>query len=171
MKNDGNLLIPEGTKVNWDFNTLQTSQIEIQFSDSTTTPINQVSENNYQGQKKFTNDLSYQIKFQNKKVIDSMKYTVRCIKDAYPTIEVQTFKDSIFKKKFSFESEIDKSLVHEANLMLKSCAGNEKDAELIHDLLELQRAKVLLMNNRGLQKDLEKSLEEHTVFSRTESCR
>lgn len=67
----------------------------------------------------------------------------------------------IYKKNFQFEEEIDRSILKEKKLLLASCKKNKEDFELINDLLSLQKTKVLLMNNRGLQKDLEKKLEEH----------
>lgn len=75
--------------------------------------------------------------------------------------DVSKIYQSIFKKKFSFASEIDQSKKKEMELLLKSCKNNQKDFELINDLITLQKTKVLLMNNWGIQKDLEKALEEH----------
>jgi DNA sulfur modification protein DndC len=72
----------------------------------------------------------------------------------------------IFQKEFSFADEIDQSLKQEKALLLKSCRENKEDFNLINDLLALQKAKIILMNNWGLQKDLENKLEEHLYPSR-----
>ena len=68
---------------------------------------------------------------------------------------------TIYNKKFQFEEEIDKTVLREKELLLESCENDKDDFRLINDLLSLQKTKVLLMNNRGLQKDLERKLEEH----------
>ena len=83
--------------------------------------------------------------------------------------DVSKIYKSIFKKTFQFDEEIDRSELAEKNLLLKCCKKNKKDFELINDLLALQKSKVLLMNNRGLQKDLEKKLEEHLYPTKTDS--
>jgi DNA sulfur modification protein DndC len=38
------------------------------------------------------------------------------------------------------------------------CKNNPKDYQLINDLLSLQKSKTILMNNYGLQSDLENRL-------------
>ncbi len=75
--------------------------------------------------------------------------------------DVPTIYKNIFGKKFRFETEIDKNLKKEKEILLRSCGNDEEDFKLINKLLSLQKSKVLLMNNWGLQKDLEKQLEEH----------
>lgn len=72
----------------------------------------------------------------------------------------------IFGKEFQFGSEIDENLKKEKTLLLESCKEEKGDFKLINDLLALQKSKVLLMNNWGLQKDLEKKLEEHLYPSK-----
>ena len=72
---------------------------------------------------------------------------------------------SIFKQtmgnKFEAVAEIDTSLKQEKEMLLKSCGEKKEEFDLINDLLALQHSKILMMNKWGLQKDLEKRLEEH----------
>ena len=75
--------------------------------------------------------------------------------------DISKIYSDIYNKKFQFDEEIDRTVLREKELLLESCKKNKKDFGLINDLLSLQKTKVLLMNNRGLQKDLEKKLEEH----------
>lgn len=75
--------------------------------------------------------------------------------------DISKIYSDIYNKKFQFDGEIDRTVLREKELLLESCKKNKKDFGLINDLLSLQKTKVLLMNNRGLQKDLEKKLEEH----------
>ena len=49
-----------------------------------------------------------------------------------------------------------------ANEILKSvCDANPSDTELITSLLKAQKSKILLVNKRGLQNDIEKIIEEY----------
>ena len=78
-----------------------------------------------------------------------------------PEYDISTMYSDIFNKKFQFSGDINDAILREKKLLLESCKNDKKDFTLINDLLALQKTKVLLMNNRGLQKDLEKKLEEH----------
>jgi len=80
--------------------------------------------------------------------------------------DVPTIYKEIFGKKFRYTEEIDQNIRREKDLLLESCKNNVADFKLINDLLSLQKSKVLLMNNRGLQKDLERKLEEHLYPSK-----
>lgn len=53
----------------------------------------------------------------------------------------------------------DDKIIKEKELLKKVCKS-KKDYELINELLTIQKAKILLMNNRGLQNDIENRLEQ-----------
>ncbi len=86
-------------------------------------------------------------------------------------IQVIWYRDSIFNEKvadiynstygttFSFEQEDGKSL-KEIELLKKVCVDTPKDYTLLRDLLTLQKTKTILMNNRGLQNDLENRIDQ-----------
>jgi len=80
--------------------------------------------------------------------------------------DVAKIYSSIFEKEFQFKEDIDQSIKREKEILLESCGKNKEDFRLINDLLSLQKSKVLLMNNRGLQRDLERKLEEHLFPSK-----
>lgn len=86
-------------------------------------------------------------------------------------IQVIWYRDGIFSHKVAdiyqsvFGKEIQIAGVNEQTIkeqeMLKdSCKDSPKDFELIHELLALQKTKTILMNNRGLQNDIENRLEK-----------
>lgn len=84
-------------------------------------------------------------------------------------IQVLWYRDNIFTKnvadiynivygiKINLESYNEKFL-KEKKLLKESCK-NQSDFDLINDLLSLQKSKTILMNNRGLQNDLENKIE------------
>jgi len=59
----------------------------------------------------------------------------------------------------SFDVDDDKS-IKEKELLKDVCNAKSGDFDLINDLLTLQKTKTLLMNNRGLQNDLENRLDQ-----------
>lgn len=55
------------------------------------------------------------------------------------------------------------SILQEKELLREVCINNKTDFDLINDLLILQKSKTILMNNRGLQNDLEKRIENYLI--------
>ena len=62
---------------------------------------------------------------------------------------------------------VHKDMSEERQMLKESCAINKLDFELINSLLKAQKNRILLMNKRGLQKDIENILDEylHPVFT------
>jgi DNA sulfur modification protein DndC len=81
-------------------------------------------------------------------------------------IQVTWYRDGIFDFKVSdiFSSVygrkifVDNMKFKEKIILEEICKNNPKDYQLINDLLSLQRSKTILMNNYGLQTDLENRL-------------
>ena len=72
----------------------------------------------------------------------------------------------IFAKIYGRELEIENANFDnsiEKKLLKTVCASNEKDYELINNLLTLQHSKTLLLTNYGLQNDLEKRIEQFVI--------
>jgi len=91
-------------------------------------------------------------------------------------IQVTWYRDGIFDFKVSdifssvYEREIavDYMKFKEKIILEDICKLNPRDYQLINDLLSLQKSKTILMNNYGLQTDLENRLE--TFIRRNPSC-
>jgi len=86
-------------------------------------------------------------------------------------IQVLWYRDGIFeykvadiyKKIYGKEIRIEvenKQVIKEREMLQEVCEDNPKDYDLIHELLALQKTKTILMNNRGLQNDIENHLEK-----------
>lgn len=73
--------------------------------------------------------------------------------------EVARIYNGIFDSKFVLSDSAARRLQREKEILRESCEDDEH-FKLINDLLSLQKNKILLMNNRGLQKDLENRLEQ-----------
>ncbi len=102
-QNNGDLLIPTGTKVAWTFNTLQTDDVHLFVSDSLY-PLNRTSENSFSFSQRFLNSTDYTILGSNQYIKngDSLRYTVTVIPDLYPSILVSGVEDSLNPKHMYF---------------------------------------------------------------------
>ena len=58
-------------------------------------------------------------------------------------------------------SKVNSNLQQEMELLKKACAEDENDFNLIKDLLQLERNKMLMVRKRGLLVDLESKIDEH----------
>jgi hypothetical protein len=107
VKNTGDLLVPFGTKVSWNFNTQNTRQLRLNFND-TSFSISPSTENAFNYSTRLFRDKTYSITTSNQflKSKDSVTYTINVIPDAYPQITVNEKKDSTSTKKLYFKGEV-----------------------------------------------------------------
>ncbi|MCW3102696.1 MAG: sulfurtransferase DndC [Bacteroidetes bacterium] len=86
-------------------------------------------------------------------------------------IQISWFRDGIFNQNVAeiynrvFETNItlensDEKLIKEKKILKDVCAKNPDDYKLLTELLAIQKSKIILMNNRGLQNDIENRLEQ-----------
>lgn len=108
IENTGDIQIPQGTKVIWTFNTLNTSVLHLKFSD---TLINseQKSDNQFTFSRKFLSNNHYTIKAFNNtttNLSDSVSYGISVIADQYPVINVNEKTDSLDLLNIYFSGQI-----------------------------------------------------------------
>jgi len=115
--------------------------------------------------------------FYRAKMLKLLLYTQKIIQEIKPHIELISsqeliaiqviwYRDGIFDQKvgkiygevYGREISIDKMKFKEKIILENICGTNTKDYQLINDLLSLQKNKTILMNNYGLQSDLETRL-------------
>ncbi|MGZ4857342.1 MAG: hypothetical protein ACXVZU_03140, partial [Methanobacteriaceae archaeon] len=68
--------------------------------------------------------------------------------------------NSIYKKNIDM-SKVNSNVQKEMDLLKKACENDENDFDLIKDLLQLERNKMLMVRKRGLLVDLESKIDEH----------
>ena len=107
IANTGDMYIPQGTKVNWKFNTRNTEQISLSFSD-TTISAKAKQKDVYSYSRRFFNDNKYSVATANKYLNskDSIVYNVNVIEDVHPAIQVQEHYDSTSAKRLYFNGII-----------------------------------------------------------------
>lgn len=107
IRNTGNLVIPEGTSVNWIVNTRNTKAIEIQFDQEEAELFNE-NEENFTFEKKIKKDSRYEISSSNEYVADfgALKFEILTIKDQFPSLVVNVLQDSIFQGDLTFFGQV-----------------------------------------------------------------
>lgn len=107
IRNSGNLVIPAGTKVKWNFHTKNADHLRISFNDTSYT-LSQFDDNNYTFNKRFFRNKRYAIAAANQFVQgkDSILYQVNVIPDNYPQINVEERADSMSTKRVYYRGEI-----------------------------------------------------------------
>ncbi|QYA24881.1 hypothetical protein G3I01_04945 [Gramella sp. MT6] len=106
LSGTGNITIPEGTIINWNFNTRNTEYINFKIPDSA---IQVRAQNNQANLKrKLVSNLNYSVSASNNLVKDfeNLDYSVRVIKDQYPEISVISERDSLNTDIQYFKGEI-----------------------------------------------------------------
>lgn len=94
-------------------------------------------------------------------------------------IQVLWHRDNIFDQNVAeiyskiFGTRLDLNgtndrVIKEQQMLKQACNEDEEDFQLIHELLSLQKSKTILMNNRGLQNDLENHLERFVREKRSD---
>ncbi len=96
IENTGNLVIPEGSSVLWEINTLATDSANFILFDQRKT-ISQTDEHIFSIEERIFNTTDYQINLFNEfsKNKSKINYAIDVIKDQFPEIVVQYFPDSI----------------------------------------------------------------------------
>ncbi|MBT1703115.1 hypothetical protein KK060_07480 [Fulvivirgaceae bacterium PWU20] len=102
LANAGNLEIPEGTNVKWNLKTIHAERASITFfSDKSSNSVQNTGNETFTFEKKFNNPDQYEIILENDKSKNKEKifYQIEVIKDQYPQIAVNNFKDSVLYKR------------------------------------------------------------------------
>lgn len=107
LHNTGDLSIPQGTTVQWNFSTRNTDKIQLRFSDSAHTLAPQAKDS-YSYTRRFMQSGNYSVSTSNQYFTnyDSVKYAIEVIPDLYPAIQVTQKQDSTSSKQLYFNGSI-----------------------------------------------------------------
>ncbi|MEI6019831.1 MAG: DUF4175 family protein [Bacteroidota bacterium] len=108
VSNTGDIEIPQGTKVKWLFNTKNTEQLKLHFTDTSFT-LKQSHDNQFTCSRQFLLSNQYTVKASNQLVSstgDSVGYNINVIADQSPQIAVSEKSDSLNSKNIYFNGEI-----------------------------------------------------------------
>lgn len=96
LANTGDIIVPEGTKVIWNFATKNSEFLKLSFSD-TVMNLKPIGDNKFSYTRRLMNTSNYSVTTGNVFIagVDSVNYSVNVIQDAYPTIDLKERKDSL----------------------------------------------------------------------------
>ena len=98
IKNTGDLIVPTGTTVNWNFETSGTDDVKI-IIDGQSFASSKNGKDNFSFSKRIIKDTRYTILVSNKEVDkgDSVSFTIAATPDNFPSINVEQIRDSAQK--------------------------------------------------------------------------
>lgn len=102
LVNAGNLEIPEGTLVTWRLNTANATRVSMLFrSDSSTIDVQSTDNQSFIHSKQFRNADQYEVFLRNEQSQNKERifYSVDVIKDLYPQLNINNFRDSVLYKR------------------------------------------------------------------------
>ncbi len=104
----GDLVVPVGTNIDWLFKSINTNTLNVQFpGEKEKTETTQVGEAAFSIKKRVLKEGTYKIFIGNKELPtgDSISYSLTLIPDMYPSIDVQSNRDSLNDKIVYFVGE------------------------------------------------------------------
>jgi hypothetical protein len=106
-QNNGDLLIPTGTKVTWRFRTSETEQLHLLMDDSLHLP-ERTGKDGFNFAQRFRQSTAYTVLTSNNylKHADSLRYSIGVIPDLYPSIAAEETPDSLNPKRLYFNGQI-----------------------------------------------------------------
>jgi len=107
LKNIGEVLVPEGTKVNWDFFTENTDYFDILWNEEKLSTV-QEAPNHFSFFHKASASANYTLLPFNTRVptFDSLNYKFKVVKDGYPIVDASEVVDSTQLKMRYFKGQI-----------------------------------------------------------------
>ncbi len=109
LNNAGDVVVPAGTNIRWDFDAVHTDELKIRFGDAKVfEPSKRIGESRFSFHRKVMNDERYKVFIANANLPqgDSIGYTITVIPDMYPSISVESFVDSSNNKVIFFAGDI-----------------------------------------------------------------
>ncbi|MCS6823399.1 MAG: DUF4175 family protein [Cytophagaceae bacterium] len=108
LRNAANLTVPEGTSINWIFETSDAEKLNIQFSSESKKTTITSNNNTFRYSKRLKQSENYTISLENSQSSNKelIQYSVSVIKDQYPTIAVERYNDTILYNYISLGGKI-----------------------------------------------------------------
>ncbi|RYU78606.1 DUF4175 family protein [Hymenobacter persicinus] len=96
IRNSGNLTVPEGSTVRWDFATEATDQLQLLFQNPDETVTATEADDQFQVTRRILRSQQYAVRLQNAASLnrDPMQYQITAIPDQVPEITVESFADT-----------------------------------------------------------------------------
>ena len=99
IKNGGNIVIPEGTMVQWQFKSINADSLYLKFKEENQSySVPQTGSQRFAFEKKINESDAYTIELQNEvsKNNETIQYAIEVVRDQNPEISLEVFKDTTF---------------------------------------------------------------------------
>jgi hypothetical protein len=108
LKNAGNLTVPEGTTISWNFYTEDAENMNIRFNNEAKETTLTKDGKDFKFSKRFLRSENYQLRLQNKhsNSKEVISYFINVIPDQFPSINAEQFKDTVLFNYISFGGNI-----------------------------------------------------------------
>ncbi len=93
----GDLFVPTGSSIRWEFDTKNSSEVYFAFDESKPKKAKRNGENNFSTNTKVYNSQAYKVLLANDDLglADSLSYFINVIQDKHPQISLEVFEDSL----------------------------------------------------------------------------
>lgn len=107
FSNKGDLVVPQGSYVEWSFYTRDTRRINFALNQQEI-QLEEPSANTFRIKRRFLSNATYSVKTENEflRNPDSLNYSISVIQDQYPDIMVEEFTDSVYDKRLYFRGMV-----------------------------------------------------------------
>jgi hypothetical protein len=108
LENAGDVEIPQGAKITWQFNTMNTEEVSLRFSDSAD-HAKKNGENRFMLTRRIMKSSDYTIRTSNRFVPvspDSVTYGIKVVNDQFPQIDAEGKTDSLNVKNIYYSGQI-----------------------------------------------------------------
>ncbi|TAF34251.1 MAG: DUF4175 family protein [Cytophagales bacterium] len=109
VENTGNLVIPAGTTVSWNFKTSESRSLSLFFeSDSQNLAAQKQEDQLFELKKRFVNSTAYKIKLENEhsQNKEDIRYFLNVTPDEYPSVTLAQYKDSVLHNYLMLDGSI-----------------------------------------------------------------
>lgn len=104
LKNSGDMVVPAGTTITWNFETQSTDALRVKFGEGSSAAANKADATHFTLDRRIFKDTPYTVYLSGNRIknADSVRYNITAIPDAYPAISAEEKRDSNDNKTLYF---------------------------------------------------------------------
>ncbi|TAD97131.1 MAG: DUF4175 family protein, partial [Bacteroidetes bacterium] len=136
LENTGNLVIPQGTQIQWKFKTQQTEKLKIKFGEKEFESVSN-AKNTFEFSKQMMESEAYSVMLKNQFSgnKEKIEYFINVIPDEFPTVNLKQFEDTTLYSYLIVGGNIaDDYGITKLQLKYKISAEGEKDSGIYQNM-------------------------------------